>query len=157
MDKAKQVGISFGLTSAVITTLGLMVGLDASTGSKEAVIAGILTIAIADAFSDSLGVHLAKESEGNFHSRQVWQATFSTFFYKLIFALTFLIPAIFLKSPWSLYVAIAWGTLILTVLNINIAKRNHEKPVKVIAEHLLIAAAVVLISYLAGRSISRLF
>ena len=157
MDKAKQVGISFGLTSAVITTLGLMVGLDASTGSKEAVIAGILTIAIADAFSDSLGVHLAKESEGNFHSRQVWQATFFTFLYKLVFALTFLIPAIFLKSPWSLYAAIVWGTLILTVLNINIAKANHENPVKILAEHLLIAAAVVVISYLVGRAISGLF
>ena len=39
-------GISFGLTSAVITKLGLMVGLHSGTHSKIVVLAGILTIAI---------------------------------------------------------------------------------------------------------------
>lgn len=157
MDKADRIGVSFGLTSAVITTLGLMTGLEAGTGSKGAVVAGILTIAIADAFSDALGVHLAKESEGNFDSRQVWRATLTTFGYKLFFALTFLIPAIFLKSPWSLYAAIAWGAIILTVLNINIAKANNEKPIKVLTEHLGIAAAVIIVSHLAGKAIASLF
>lgn len=157
MDNAHKIGISFGLTSAVITTLGLMTGLEAGTGSKGAVVAGILTIAIADAFSDALGVHLAKESEGNFKSSQVWQATLATFGYKLLFALTFLVPAIFLEAPWSLYVAIAWGALILTVLNINIAKTNGERIAKVLGEHLGIAAAVVIISHLAGKAIASLF
>ena len=49
-------GISFGLTSAVITKLGLMVGLPSGTHSKVVLLAGILTIAIADAFSDVLGI-----------------------------------------------------------------------------------------------------
>ena len=43
-------GVSFGLTSGIITTLGMMVGLNFSTGSKLVVLGGILTIAIADAF-----------------------------------------------------------------------------------------------------------
>jgi hypothetical protein len=56
-------GVSFGLTSGVITTLGLIVGLHSGTHSKIAVISGILTIAIADAMSDALGMHISEESE----------------------------------------------------------------------------------------------
>ena len=59
MNKFSKKGFSFGLTSAVITTLGLITGLDSSTGSKIVVISGILTIALADAFSDALGMHMA--------------------------------------------------------------------------------------------------
>lgn len=46
-------GFSFGLTSGVITTLGLIVGLHSSTHSDLSVIGGILSIAIADAMSDA--------------------------------------------------------------------------------------------------------
>ena len=58
-----KTGFSFGLTSAIITTLGLMVGLESGTQSKIAVLGGILTIAVADAFSDSLGIHVSQESQ----------------------------------------------------------------------------------------------
>ena len=54
MKHQLKVGLSFGLTSAIITTLSLMVGLISGTESKMVVIGGILTIAIADAFSDAL-------------------------------------------------------------------------------------------------------
>ncbi len=42
-------GFGFGLTSGIITTLGLIVGLHSSTHSKLAVIGGVIIIAIADA------------------------------------------------------------------------------------------------------------
>lgn len=48
-----KTGFSFGLTSGIITTLGLMVGLHSGTHSKLVVLGDILTIAIADAFSDA--------------------------------------------------------------------------------------------------------
>jgi vacuolar iron transporter family protein len=54
-------GLSFGLTSGVITTLGLIVGLHAGTHSRAAVLGGIFTIAIADSLFDALGIHLAEE------------------------------------------------------------------------------------------------
>jgi len=56
-----KIGFSFGLTSGVITALGLMVGLNAGTHSRLAVIGGILTLAIADSFSDALGIHFSEE------------------------------------------------------------------------------------------------
>ena len=72
MKDSLRTGISFGLTSAVITTLGLMVGLHAGTHSKIVVLAGILTIAIADAFSDALGIHVSKEAENKHTIKQIW-------------------------------------------------------------------------------------
>jgi hypothetical protein len=72
------------MTSAVITTLGLMVGLHSGTHSRVVVLGGILTIAIADAFSDALGIHVSEESE-NVHSvRQIWGATIATFLSKSV-------------------------------------------------------------------------
>ena len=67
MKDSLRTGISFGLTSGIITTLGLMVGLHSGTHSRVIVIGGILTIAIADAFSDALGIHISEESK-NVHS-----------------------------------------------------------------------------------------
>jgi len=67
-----RIGLSFGLTSAVITTLGLMVGLHSGTHSKVVVLGGILTIAIADAFSDALGIHVSEESEHATTAKHIW-------------------------------------------------------------------------------------
>lgn len=155
MNKAQKVGISFGLTSATITTLGLIIGLDAGTGSRLAVASGILAIAVSDAFSDALGVHLAKESEGNFSKTEIREATISTFLYKFFFALTFLIPIMLLPSPWSIYAALIWGATILIALNYYIAKSNGEKPWKIITEHLFISILVMGLSWGTGLMIAK--
>ena len=54
-----RTGLSFGLTSAVISKLGLMVGPHSGIGSnsKTVILAGVLTIAIAHESSDALGIH----------------------------------------------------------------------------------------------------
>ena len=156
MYKANKVGISFGLTSATITTLGLIMGLEAGTGSRLVVVAGILTIAIADSFSDSLGVHIVKESEGNFSNKEVWQATFFTFMYKLIFSLSFLIPILTLSAPWSILAAIVWGIVILVFLNYKIARDNGQSALKMISEHLFISFVVIGLSWAAGHLIALL-
>ncbi len=155
MNNAIKVGVGFGLTSATITTLGLIIGLDAGTGSKLAVAAGILTIAVADSFSDALGVHIAKESEGNFSEREVWQATIFTFICKFFFALTFLIPVLLLKENLAIIVAIAWGILMLVILNYQVARASQQKPLKVIFEHVFIALMVIVLSRGAGLLIGR--
>jgi len=157
MNKAQKIGISFGLTSATITTLGLIIGLGVSTGSKMAVTAGVLTIAIADAFSDSFGVHLAKESEGNFNNKELRQVTISTFLYKFFFALTFLAPVLLLSMPWDIYAAIIWGGIVFIALNYYIAKSNNKKPWPIILEHGLIAVFVIFLSWGVGLLIASLF
>jgi len=107
-------GFGFGLTSGVITTLGMMVGLNASTKSKLAVIGGIIAIAIADAFSDAAGIHIAEESENRHCAREIWEATLSTFFSKFLFALTFVVPVLVFELDAAIWVSIVWGLTLIS-------------------------------------------
>jgi len=83
MKQSTHAGFNFGLTSGIITTLGLMVGLNSSTQSHYVVVGGILTIAVADALSDSIGMHFAVESQNTHTNKEIWEATLSTFFLQI--------------------------------------------------------------------------
>jgi len=157
MKSLLRSGFSFGLTSGIITTLGLMVGLHSGTHSKLVVIGGILTIAIADAFSDALGIHVSEESKNKYTAKQVWAATISTFLSKLFFALTFLIPVLLFELSTAIIISLIWGLSVLGVLSYDIARKQKEKPWKVIVEHLLIAVVVVIITHYVGEWIARVF
>jgi VIT1/CCC1 family predicted Fe2+/Mn2+ transporter len=152
-----KTGFSFGLTSGIITTLGLMVGLNSGTHSRLAVIGGILTIAIADAFSDALGIHVSEESENKHTTREIWESTISTFATKFIFALSFMVPVLLLKLTTAIVVSIGWGVLLLSVFSYIIAREQNAHPWKVIFEHLGIAVVVIVITHFVGDWISSVF
>ena len=143
MRPSLKTGFSFGLTSGIITTLGLIVGLHSGTHSELAVIGGILTIAIADAFSDALGIHVSEESENKHTTREIWEATVSTFLSKFVFALTFVVPMVLLPLPAAVMVSVVWGLSLLGTFSFYMAKEQKIKPGKVITEHVLIALIVI--------------
>jgi len=130
MRESIKIGVSFGLTSGIITTLGIMVGLSAGTGLKLAVIGGILTIAIADAFSDALGIHVSEESSSRNKNKAIWEATIATFFTKLIVALSFLAPVLLFDLTIAIRINIIWGFLLITIFNYYLAKSKKENPLK---------------------------
>lgn len=152
-----KTGISFGLTSGVITTLGLMVGLESGTNSRIVVIGGILTIAIADVFSDALGIHVSEESENKHTSREIWESTFFTFISKFIFSISFIIPIILLKLNFAIIVNIFYGIILLSLFSFYLAKEQERSKWKVIGEHVVIAVIVVVISHYIGEIISVVF
>lgn len=158
MRKSLLTGLSFGLTSGIITTLGLIVGLHSGTHSREVIVGGILTIAIADAFSDALGIHISQESEGKNSNEHIWESTFSTFFFKCVFALTFAVPIIFLPLETAIWISIAWGLSLLGIFSYFIGKNGKDgKPFHAVAEHMFIAIVVIVITHYVGDLISRLF
>jgi VIT1/CCC1 family predicted Fe2+/Mn2+ transporter len=150
-----KTGLSFGLTSATITTLGLMVGLHAGTNSKLVVIGGIVIIAIADAFSDALGIHISEESENKHTTLEIWEATIATFFAKFIFASTFIIPLLLLPLTTAIIVSIVYGLVLLSIFSYYLAQGQGERPWKVIAEHLVIAVVVVIVTHYVGDAVRR--
>ncbi len=152
-----KTGFSFGLTSGVITTLGLMVGLHSGTHSKLAVIGGILTIAIADAFSDALGIHVSEEAENKHTAKEIWESTIVTFLSKFVFALTFIVPVLFFQLSLAIGISVVWGLSLLGIFSFQIAKEQNIKPWKVIAEHLVIALIVITMTHYAGDWISSTF
>lgn len=152
-----KIGFRFGLASGIITTLGLMVGLHSGTHSKLAVIGGILTIAIADAFSDALGIHISEESESRHSEKEIWISTIATFLSKLIFALTFVIPVLVFSLSTAISISVIWGLSVLSITSYIMAQERRSNPLKVIAEHLLIAVIVVIITHFVGDWISYKF
>ena len=149
-----SVGMSFGVTSGIITTIGLLVGLSASTNSQTAVLAGILTIAVADSLSDALGIHISEENEGVHTSREIWGATAATFASKLTMALTFVIPVLLLPLDTATIVAIVWGALSLTLLSVDMGRRQGIDPKPIVVEHLGVATLVVVAAHLLGLTVS---
>ena len=143
LNHSVKTGVCFGLTSGVITTMGLMVGLNSGTHSRLAVLGGVLTIAVADAFSDALGIHIAEESENIHTPWEIWQATIATFLSKFLFALTFAVPVLVLELSTAVIVSIVYGLTVLGALSWYLAKDQGEEPLKVIAEHIFIALVVI--------------
>ncbi len=154
MKESLKIGITFGLTSGTITTLGLMIGLSSGTNSRGIVIGGILTIAIADSLSDALGIHVSEEANPARTTMQVWVATVATFLSKL-YAIVFIIPVLLFDLPVAININLVWGVFLLTILSYYLAKSQGVKPWKVILEHLIIIAIVVAITHFLGKLIAR--
>ena len=150
-------GITFGLTSGIIATLGLIVGLDSLISSKAIVLGGVLTIAIADAFSDALGVHVSEEAEGDHSFREVWAATIYTFVSKLFFALTFVVPILIFDLATAIFISLVWGLSVLAIASYFISPERGIKSWKLIAEHISIAIVVIYISRFVGSFVATYF
>ena len=152
-----EVGFSFGITSGIITTLGLMVGLNSGTRSQVAVIGGILTIAIADSFSDALGIHISEESEGKHSHKEIWQSTISTFFAKLIFSSLFILPILIFELTTAIVVSVISGLILLSILSFLLSKKQGTKAWNVVLEHLVVAIAVIFLAHYTGVWIASSF
>lgn len=151
MKKSLKTGISFGLTSAVITTVGLMVGLYSGTNSKTIVLSGILIIAIADAFSDALGIHLVEEGKDGATPKEIWFSTLFTFLAKFIFTLSFVVPVLLFPIQTAIIISLFWGFFLLSALSFVIAKDKGECPFRIISEHIIIATLVITATFYIGK------
>ena len=150
MKHSLKTGLSFGLTSGIITPLGLMVGLNSSTHSQLVVIGGILTIAIADGFSDALGIHISEESENKHTTKEIWESTIYTFISKFIFTLTFIIPLLLFQLSTAIIISMIWGLSLLSIFSYYIAKEQKAKPWIMVTEHLVIALMVIFLTHCVG-------
>ena len=152
-----RTGLFFGATSGVITTIGLIVGLNSGTQSITAVLGGILVIAVADAMSDALGIHLAEESNPDTDHAHVWAATIVTFLTKFVFSISFAVPLLLLPLATAVIASVAWGLFVIVVLSFLLARWQGESPLAIVAEHTGIAVLVVILSHYIGVWVAATF
>ncbi len=157
MKHSLKTGLSFGLSSGVITTLGLIIGLHASTNSRSVIVGAIIIMAISDAFSDAMGIHFSEESENKHCRREIWESTGATFLCKFIFAMSFLLPVLFLNLFSAIVVSIMWGVFLLTIFSFYLAKEQKVSPKGVILEHLVIILIVITLTHNVGVWMGRFF
>jgi VIT1/CCC1 family predicted Fe2+/Mn2+ transporter len=154
MKVSLRKGLSFGLTSGVITTLGMLVGVSSSTHSSTAVLGGIIAIAVADALSDAFGIHVSEEAEDKHTEKEVWESTFATLISKFLFAMTFLIPILLFDLNMAVLISVVWGMILITLSSAVIAQQQKKIWHRIVGKHLTITLLVVGITYLVGTLIS---
>ena len=127
-----------------------------SQAGKGPIIGALLTIAIADNISDSLGIHLYKEAEGC-EGRLSLLATALSFVSRLLVSFSFIAIVLMFSISKAIPAAIVWGLLLLTFISYLINKNRKNPSVLEILKHLLVAVAVIALSRYAGDLIAKHF
>ena len=150
----KLTKFSFGATSSIITSLALITSFDINTQAKFGVIATLLVIAIADNISDSLGIHIYQEGE-NCKIREVWLSTLTNFLTRFMVTSVFIFLVLIFPPVYAILFSIFYGFIILTIISYLIARKRGLSAFHAIAEHIIIATLVIIVSkYLRGYLIS---
>lgn len=146
---------SIGATAAITTSMGLIAGLTQGDSAKTGIITGLLIIGIADNISDTLGLHMYKESEGA-SDQDVNSFTYGNFIVRLLLALTFILIVLFFSSTTAFIISSVWGLVLLAVLSYLIAKSKKINHWQQIIRHLLVAIIVIAGSKLLGNLILKM-
>ena len=149
-NNGARTGVFIGSTSGVITTIGLIAGLNAGTNSLVAELGVIHLVADADAMSDAMGIHLAQEADPDSTNDHIWSATIWTFATKLVVGLSFAVPLIWFPVQLAVAISVGWGLLVITLLSADLARVQKSPVLHVVTEHLLIAIVVVAVSHYIG-------
>jgi VIT1/CCC1 family predicted Fe2+/Mn2+ transporter len=148
---------SFGITSAIVTSLALMLGLDTLQNAKSSIIGALLIIAVADNISDSLGIHVYKESLPIESKTDPWVFTITNFLTRLGVMVLFIVLVLTLPLNVSAAVSIAFGLTLLSVMSYYIGVQQKINPAKSVVEHLVIAIIVIIASHFLGQLIGSTF
>jgi len=144
---------SYGSSSAVITSLAIIIGLSGTVDAKATIITALLILAIADNVSDSFGIHIYQESL-SFATKDVKRATLLNFITRFLASAIFIIFVLFMPMNIALIASIIFGLAIIIVISYIISKNKKYKAYKMIFYHLLLAAAVIIISFLLRQFIA---
>ncbi len=147
---------SFGATSAIITSLAIIVGLGATANPQMSIIGALLVLGIADNISDSLGIHVYRESQFTDHRGNSIH-TLSNFLTRLSITMVFVLLVLFLPMQYAVLSSIIIGMALLCFLSYFIALYHHANPLWEIVEHVGVAIVVLLASNLLGHAISAYF
>ena len=144
---------SMGATAAIVTSMGLIAGLAYESNAKTSIIAGLLVIAIVDNISDSLGIHIYKESEGA-NKQEIKSSTLGNFIIRLIITLIFVTIVLLFPPYIAFIVSSIWGLVLLTILSYLIARIKMTHPLREVVYHLAIALLVIIGCKFLGNFIS---
>lgn len=137
-------GVSFGSPAAIVTSMALIVGLDAATVTRAAVIGALLIIGIADNLTDSLSVHIYQEAE-RLAERQAFRTTVKNFAARLVVAVSFVFLFVLFRPALAVHACVLWGFFLLSALSYLLAKSRGVRPLPEIGKHAAVALIVIVV------------
>jgi len=142
--------VSFGGPAAIVTSVALIVGLDAAAADRAAIVGSLLILALADNLTDALGVHIYQESE-RLALPEALRTTVANFLTRLLVSLSFVALVLNTPAPLRSSVSLAWGLLLLAVLSHLLARARRVNPATEIAKHCGVALIVIALSAATGK------
>ena len=106
---------SFGGTSAIVTSMGLIIGLGAAGAETATIVSGLLIVGFADNITDSLSIHMYQEAE-KLEERIAFRTTVTNFVVRVLAALSFVAIVLALPAANAVIAALFWGCLLLTAI-----------------------------------------
>jgi len=146
----------FGSTAAIITNMGLVVGLLSSLNAKVSIISSILVIAVADNISDTLGIHIYQEAEG-LSGKEVWFSSLTNFTARFIGSLMFILLILALPLKTAAVCCLILGLFIISFNSYFIAVHMGRNPYIAVFEHIAVAVIVIILSNALGNFVIRQF
>ena len=141
--------VRFGAVSAIVTSIGLIIGLGTVGISTPTIIAGLLIVGLADNLTDSLSIHVYQESE-KLEQQAAFEATISNFVTRLLISISFVIVVLVFSSSTAVFVSLAWGIALLTGVTWLVAKSRGANVTTEVLKHLAVAAVVIVASRAIG-------
>lgn len=148
--------LTFGITSGILTTIGVLTGVNSATDSRLSVIAAIIAIAVADSCSDAFGIYLSKISERGVSRKLALRYATGTLAAKFFFPLTFIIPILIFPLRVGVGIDVLWGLAALSLLSVEQAIVAQKSILKTVLRNIVLAELIVFLSTLVGSFISRL-
>ena len=145
--------MSFGAVSAIVTSVGVIIGFGAAGLSKPTIIAGLLIVGLADNLSDSLSIHIYQESE-KLEEHSAFRSTLGNFVTRFVISMSFVILVLALSSRNTMFMSLAWGVSLLIGLTWLVANSRGANVTAEILKHLTAATVVVAVSHGVGIFIS---
>ena len=137
--------ISFGGASAIVTSIGLIVGAAAARTPRPTIVAMLLIIALADNLTDALSIHIYQEAE-RLEGRRAFAATVGNFATRLATCGTFLFLIVALPGVYAVAGSLAWGIFLLSALTWLVAQSRGANPALEMCKHLAVALVVIAVS-----------
>jgi hypothetical protein len=144
---------SFGGSSAIVTGVGLIVGLGAAHVNHEAIVAALLIFGFADNLTDSLSIHIYQEAE-RLEERAALRATVGNYLTRVLITLGFVALVLLLPAAYAMWASAGCGAGLLIALTWLVAVRRGASPLAEIWRHVGVAALVIAASSAIGALVT---
>ena len=147
-------GISFGVMEGLIMITGMLIGFGFSYPDKRVIILAVLTAAVADAFGNTAGFHVAEETKKKIDRASVIRGSIFCFISTLFATITPIIPMIFFPVQEAVIIGGMIAIFLMIILSIFVAKVSNRRPLPVIAEYVFYGVGAALVCFGFGYYLS---
>jgi len=158
MDPAILKGIYFVLTGGIMTQTGLILGMYASLENnvKKAIIAAVLSTAIADSLGDGIGIFYGEKTKYNNNNNNAFISAISLISAKVILGLMYSIIIYFnnIRNGVIISMIVSLFLLLISLNYLAILRKENKK--EFIIKNLTIILITSIVSYIIGLLINNL-